>query len=92
MIGGSNFGISRKISGQALGPTQPPTQWINTALAPGAGAASAGQDVKLTAHLRLVPPLRMCGTIPPLPLCALMVCSKVTSTLHHDTDKWQILV
>ena len=91
MIGGSNLGISRKISGQALGPTQSPTQWINAAFVPGAGAASARQGVKLTAHLRLMPPLIMCETLPPLPLYALMVCI-VTSTLHHETDKWQIIV
>jgi len=60
MIGGSNLGIGKKISGLALGPAQPPTQWINAAFAPGAGAASAGQGVRLTAHLRLVAPLRMC--------------------------------
>ena len=77
---GSNLGIGKKNSGSALGPIQPPTEWINVALASGAGVASDGQGVRLTAHLRLVPPLKMCGTVPPLPLYALMACIVTTST------------
>jgi hypothetical protein len=42
----------------ALGPTQPPIQWIP-------GAPSLG--VKLTTHLHLVQRSRMRGAIPPLP-------------------------
>jgi hypothetical protein len=60
MIGGSNLGVGKKNSGQTRGP---PTQWTNLAITPGAGAASAGQGVRLTAYLRLEPQLRMCGTM-----------------------------
>jgi hypothetical protein len=42
----------------ALGPTQPPIQWV-----PGARSLA----VKLTTHLHLVPRSRMRGAIPPLP-------------------------
>jgi len=42
----------------ALGPTQPPIQWVP-------GALSLG--IKLTAHLHLGLRSRMCGAIPPLP-------------------------
>jgi len=40
----------------ALGPTQPPIQWVT------------GRGVKLTTHVHLVPMSRMRGSIPPLPI------------------------
>jgi hypothetical protein len=47
----------------ALGPTQPPIQWVPGALS--LGIKRPG--VKLTTHLHLVPRPRMYGAIPPLP-------------------------
>jgi hypothetical protein len=46
----------------ALGPTQPPIQWVPGALS--LGVKRPG--VKLTTHLHLVPRSRMRGAIPPL--------------------------
>jgi hypothetical protein len=43
----------------ALGPTQPPIQWVPGALSP--------RDVKLTTHIHLVPRSRMRGAVPPFP-------------------------
>jgi hypothetical protein len=42
----------------ALGPTQPPVQWVPGDLSPG---------VKLTTHLKLVPRSRIRGSVHPLP-------------------------
>jgi hypothetical protein len=53
----------------ALGPTQPPIQWVQGALSLG-GKATGG--MKLTTHLHLVPKSRMRGAIPPLPQYAFM--------------------
>jgi hypothetical protein len=50
----------------ALGPTQPPIQWVP-------GALPCGRGVKLPTHLHLVPRSRMRGAIPPLPQYAFMV-------------------
>jgi hypothetical protein len=47
----------------ALGPIQPPIQWV-------LGALSLGvkwPGMKLTTHLHIVPRSRMCGAIPPFP-------------------------
>jgi hypothetical protein len=53
----------------ALGPTQPPIQWVPEAL-------SLGQVMKLTTHLHLAPRSRICGAIPPLPQYAFIAwCS-----------------
>jgi hypothetical protein len=56
----------------ALGPTQPPIQWIP-------GALSLG--VKLTTHFRLMPRSRMRGAISPLHLYVFMAWWLVT---HRD--------
>jgi hypothetical protein len=45
-----------------LGPTQPPIQWVPKTLSP-----ESGRDLMLTTHLKLVPRLRKCGSIHPLP-------------------------
>jgi hypothetical protein len=56
----------------ALGPTQPPIQWVPGALLPGAKRPWREADHSL----HLVPRSRMYGAIPPLPLYAFMVwCS-----------------
>jgi hypothetical protein len=47
----------------ALGPTQPPVQWVPAALSP--GVKRPGREA--TTHLHLMPKSRMCGGIPPLP-------------------------
>jgi hypothetical protein len=54
---GKDFGTS-----SALGPTQPPIQWVPGTLS--LGVKRPG--VKLTAHLQLVPKSRKCGSIHPL--------------------------
>ena len=59
---------SPKPSIPALGPTQPPIQWVP-------GFLSRGQrdrGAKLTAHLHLLPRLWMSGAAPRLSLCAFM--------------------
>jgi hypothetical protein len=56
----------------ALGPTQPPIQWVRGALS----LAVNGRGVKLTTHFHLVRGQRMSGAIPPLPQYAFMAwCS-----------------
>jgi hypothetical protein len=47
----------------ALGPTQPPIQWVPGALSRG----QSGRGVKLITHLQIVPRSRKCGSIHPLP-------------------------
>jgi hypothetical protein len=47
------------VSRPALGPTQPPTQWVTGALSPG---VNCGQGVILTTHTLLVPRLRKSGS------------------------------
>jgi hypothetical protein len=44
------------VSSPALGPTQPPVQWVPGVLSPG---VKRGRGVTLTTHLHLVPRLRM---------------------------------
>jgi hypothetical protein len=53
---GKGFFLSATSSRPALGPTQPPVQWVLEALSPG---------IKLTTHLNIVPRLRICGAVPP---------------------------
>jgi hypothetical protein len=60
------------VSRPALGPNQPPIQWVPGALSLGV------QDVKLTTHFNLVPRLRNSGVISPLHPYAFMVwCSVI---------------
>jgi hypothetical protein len=47
----------------AVGPTQPPIQWVSRALSLG----ESGSGVKLINPLHLMPRSRICGVIPPLP-------------------------
>jgi len=55
--------LALAVSRPALGPTQPPIQWVPGILSRG----YSGRGVKLTTHLHLVLRLRMRGAIPPLP-------------------------
>jgi hypothetical protein len=54
----------------ALGPTQPPIQWVPGVLSPG---VKHGRGVTLTTHPHIVPRLK--GAVPPLPPCAFVACS-----------------
>jgi hypothetical protein len=56
----------------ALGPTQPPTQWVPGVLSPG---VKRGRGVMLTTHPHLVPRLRMSRSYTSSPPCASMACS-----------------
>jgi hypothetical protein len=63
------------MSRPALGPTQPPVQWVPGALSPG---VKRGRGVMLTTHPYLV------GAIPPLPPSASMAC-RGTALLFKPT-------
>jgi hypothetical protein len=63
----------------ALGPTQPPIQWVT-------GALSLG--VKLTTHINLVPRSRMRGAIPPFPQYVFMAWCLVK---HRDNFTFCLL-
>jgi hypothetical protein len=62
----------------ALGPTQPPIQWVPGVLSPG---VKRGRGVMLTTHPHIVPRFimsRCCTSFPP---CASMGCSGITLPL-----------
>jgi hypothetical protein len=74
----------------ALGPTQPPIQWV-------LGALSLGikrPGVKLTTHLHLVLRSRMPGAVPPLPQYAIMTwCSvKTQGQLYLYTLPTELII
>jgi hypothetical protein len=60
------------VSRPALGPTQPPVQWVPEVLSPG---LKRGRGVALTTHPHLVPRCRMSRSYTPLPPSAFMACS-----------------
>jgi hypothetical protein len=62
----------------ALGPTQPPTQWVPGALSLG-GRGECSWGVKLSTHLQLVLRSRKCGSIHPLPHMPLITAT----SLHY---------
>jgi hypothetical protein len=55
----------------ALGPTQPPVQWVPGVLSPG---VKRGRGVMLTTHPHLVRRLSMSRSFSPLPPCTSMEC------------------
>jgi len=61
-VGAGNF-LFDTVSKPALGPTQPPIQWVPGALP----WVYSGRIVKLTIHLHLVARSRMRGSISPFP-------------------------
>jgi hypothetical protein len=60
------------VSRPALGPTQPPVQWVPGVLAPG---VKRGRSVTLTTHPIYCPGLEWVGAVSPLPPSAFVVCS-----------------
>jgi hypothetical protein len=60
------------VSRPALGPTQPPVQWVPGVLSPG---LKHGQGVTLTTHPHLVPRSRMIRSYISSPPSAFMACS-----------------
>jgi hypothetical protein len=58
----------------ALGPTQPPLQWLQGTLFREVKSPRCGANHSP----RLVPRLRMSGTVPPLPQYPFMVCTGTT--------------
>jgi hypothetical protein len=56
----------------ALGPTQPPIQWVLGVLSPG---VKCGWGVTLTTHAHLVPRLSMSRSYTSSPPCASVACS-----------------
>jgi hypothetical protein len=65
----------------ALGPTQPPTQWVPGALS--LGVKWPGREA-YHAHLHLVPRSRMHGAILPFPQCVFMALRSATNKNHRD--------
>jgi len=60
------------VSRPAMGPTQPPVQWVPGVLSPG---VKRGRRVTLTTHPHLVPRSRISRSYTPLPPSTSMACS-----------------
>jgi hypothetical protein len=69
---GRGFFFQSSAPRPALGPTQPPVQWVPVVLSPG---VKHGRGVMLTTHPCLVPMLRMSRSYTSSPPCASMACS-----------------
>jgi hypothetical protein len=72
------------MSRPALGPFQPPIQWV-----PGFLPGSKWPDHDLTTHLHLVPGLKMSGAMPLLPLYASMAWTGETLLYNGSCPKFQ---
>jgi hypothetical protein len=70
----------------ALGPTQPPVQWMPEVLFPG---VKRGRGVMLTTHPHLVPRLRMSRSSP-LPPGTFMACSGTALPLLLALVNWYV--
>ncbi|KDR15960.1 Glucose dehydrogenase [acceptor] [Zootermopsis nevadensis] len=75
------FGTLRNGTRPALGPTQPPLQWVPGSFPGG----KAGRGVMLTTHPHLVPRSRKRGAIPPLTPNAYMAYSGTNFTFTFIT-------
>jgi hypothetical protein len=80
--GAEDFSSSPCVSGLALGPTQPPVQWVSGVLSLG---VKRGRGVTLTAYPHLVPRLCMSRSYTSSPLMHLRSCSGIA--LHTMGQK-----
>jgi hypothetical protein len=76
---GRGFFLLASASRPALGPSQPPVQWVPGVLSPG---VKRGRGVMLTTHPHLVPRLGM-RAIPPPPISSSMACSGTALLLQY---------
>jgi hypothetical protein len=77
------------VSRPALGPTQPPVQWVPGVLSPG---LKHGRGVTLTTHRHLVPRSSMSRSDTTLPQTAFMACSGSALDLTFTTRKSEHLL
>jgi hypothetical protein len=78
--GTKNFSYSFSVSRPALGPTQPPVQWVPLVLSPG---LKRGRGVTLITHPYLVPRSRMIRSYISSPPSAFMACSGTALALYR---------
>jgi hypothetical protein len=76
--------VCNTVSRMAVGPTQPPIQWVRGSLSLG----QSGRGVKLTTHLHLVPRSRMRGSIPPLSQYVFMAWCLVKHRYNFYTERF----